>query len=89
MYGWGYTSQGGKQSVDLLEVSVPVTSKEKCSQFLKNKLGVTMHDGQICAGGEKGKDACQVKYSLKEVYHTSLDAVQLKAKRENWYQSSF
>ena len=48
-----------------------------------------MHDGQICAGGEKGKDACQVKYSFKEVYHTSLDAVQLKAKRENWYQSSF
>ena len=50
-----------------------MTSKEKCSQFLENKLGVTMHDGQICAGGEKGKDACQVKYSFKEVILTFHD----------------
>ena len=61
VYGWGRIEYGGEQSIDLLEVNVPVSSKEKCKQFLKQSIGVTMHEGQICAGGVKGKDACQVK----------------------------
>ena len=63
MYGWGVTEYKGEQSIDLLEVSVPVPSKEKCKRYYKDNYG-DLHEGQICAGGIKGKDACQVASDL-------------------------
>ena len=50
VYGWGTTS-----SSKLLEVGVPVVTSAQCA----TSMG-PMEGGQICAGGEAGKDSCQV-----------------------------
>ena len=57
MYGWGTTSSGGPSSSKLLEVSVPVVTSTQCA----TSMG-PMEGGQICAGGEEGKDSCQVTF---------------------------
>jgi len=54
VYGWGTTSSGGDSSSTLLEVSLPVVTKATC----ETTMG-PMTEGQICAGGEEGKDSCQ------------------------------
>ena len=55
VYGWGTTSFGGASSAKLLEVNVTVVTKAVCEAAMG-----PMGDGQICAGGEEGKDSCQV-----------------------------
>ena len=56
VYGWGSTYSGAMGgSPKLLEVSVLVVNSTQCA----TSMGPMM-DGQICAGGEAGKDACQV-----------------------------
>jgi len=54
VYGWGTTSSGGSASSVLLEVSVPVVTSTQCATAMG-----PMENGQICAGGEAGKDSCQ------------------------------
>ena len=54
VYGWGVTSNY-TTSDKLLEVSVPVVTNTQCS----SSMG-PIEDGQICAGGEAGKDNCRV-----------------------------
>jgi secreted trypsin-like serine protease len=62
--GWGknsFGSQGEYQSV-LKEVDVPVVSSGDCEHSLQTtRLGrlYQLHPGFLCAGGEKGKDACE------------------------------
>ena len=53
--GWGSTTLGGAYSDVLLEVELPVVTKQTCSADM---FGIT--DNMICAGGEAGKDSCQV-----------------------------
>ncbi|MCX7641017.1 MAG: serine protease [Elusimicrobiales bacterium] len=54
--GWGTTSEGGNISNTLLKVSIPLVSKETCSQAYPGKITERM----ICAGyGDGGKDSCQ------------------------------
>merc|ERR1711990_698797 len=53
VYGWGTTSYGGASSDLLLEVEVPVVSKETCSTAMADFATIT--DGMICAGGVEGK----------------------------------
>ena len=60
VYGWGTTSSGGASSSKLLEVGVPVVTSAQCA----TSMG-PMEGGQICAGGEAGKDSCQVLTFLK------------------------
>ena len=56
-YGWGHTKFNGKLSNKLLKVMLPVVdpSNSDCQKSMSE-----YHDGKICAGGTKGKDACQV-----------------------------
>ena len=62
--GWGKNSfgqQGEYQSV-LKEVDVPVVSAGDCQHSLQStRLGrhYQLHPGFLCAGGERGKDACE------------------------------
>ena len=56
--GWGTTSYGGSSSLDkLLEVAVPVVTKETCKAAMEPKFTIT--DGMLCAGGVAGQDSCQ------------------------------
>jgi len=58
VYGWGTTSYGGSSSLDkLLEVAVPVVTKETCKAEMEPKYTIT--DGMLCAGGVAGQDSCQ------------------------------
>ena len=56
-YGWGTTEFMGQVSDKLLTVRLPVVdpSNSDCQKSM-----IELHDGKICAGGKKGKDACQV-----------------------------
>ena len=56
-YGWGTTEFMGQVSDKLLTVRLPVVdpSNSDCQKSMRE-----YHDGKICAGGTKGKDACQV-----------------------------
>ena len=56
-YGWGTTEFLGQVSDKLLTVRLPVVdpSNSDCQKSM-----IEYHDGKICAGGTKGKDACQV-----------------------------
>ena len=53
VYGWGTTEYWGSSPSELLEVEVRVVSQEEC-----RSQGVTA--AMLCAGGEEGKDSCQV-----------------------------
>ena len=55
--GWGDTSFQGKGSTVLLEVELPVITNKLCERKMKTKLV----SGQMCAGGEEGRDSCQVE----------------------------
>ena len=55
--GWGATSYNGNFSSVLLEVSVPTVTNTHCER----KMNFRLHPGQICAGGEEGRDSCQVE----------------------------
>ena len=56
-YGWGTTEFMGQVSDKLLTVRLPVVdpSNSDCQKSM-----IEYHDGKICAGGKKGKAACQV-----------------------------
>ncbi|XP_045612769.2 phenoloxidase-activating factor 2 [Procambarus clarkii] len=61
--GWGKDAFGtdGKYQSVLQEVELPVVAHSKCQEALRHtRLGAsfTLHSGMVCAGGEKGKDAC-------------------------------
>jgi secreted trypsin-like serine protease len=51
--GWGLTTENGKQSLELREVTVPVVASKQCKSSYGN-----LTDNMICAG-EAGKDSCQ------------------------------
>lgn len=56
--GWGVLTHGGDLSSTLQEVSVRILSLDECqkifTQYKKN-----INSKSVCAGGQKGKDACQ------------------------------
>ena len=56
--GWGTTSEGGFQSGNLLEVSLPIVSHAACLPVYPNTLDP---DANVCAGGftTGGRDSCQ------------------------------
>ena len=58
--GWGATSYGGVSSNVLLELEVPVVTKETCTTAMADFAAI--NDGMICAGGVEGKDTCQVRH---------------------------
>ena len=66
VYGWGDTSFGGAPSLDkLLEVDVTVVTPKQCAE--RNGDPSVRFGGKICAGGEVGKDTCQVyKFSSQD-----------------------
>lgn len=55
--GWGKTENKSESDVKL-KVKVPVKSISECTPRYK-QAGVKLATGQICAGGEKGKDSCR------------------------------
>ncbi|UYV68235.1 TMPRSS12 [Cordylochernes scorpioides] len=63
--GWGHTSNGGRPSRELQEVSIPVVDRQTCNTSY-SALGATnlpqgISEDMICAGlvKEGGKDSCQ------------------------------
>lgn len=70
--GWGVTENGSSSSAKL-RVQVPILSQEQCRMTFKGITTIT--DGQICAGGEEGKDSCS---------GDSGGALSLKDHRNRW-----
>lgn len=54
--GWGTIEYGGPVSDKLMEVSVPVWENSECGKHYIQ----TIQDTNLCAGGQGGKDSCQV-----------------------------
>ncbi|XP_037782971.1 serine proteinase stubble-like [Penaeus monodon] len=62
--GWGKDAfgNGGKYQTILKEVELPIISHHQCEAALqRTRLGpnFSLHIGNLCAGGEGGKDACK------------------------------
>ncbi|XP_014475336.1 PREDICTED: putative trypsin-6 [Dinoponera quadriceps] len=56
--GWGYLSEDGIQSPDLMYVELPIREPKECQELLVNVT--EMYLGMFCAGFlQGGKDACQ------------------------------
>ncbi|CAG9821117.1 unnamed protein product [Phaedon cochleariae] len=55
--GWGKTEKRSESSVKL-KLDIPVRSNQECGEIYES-AGVTLNGGQLCAGGEKGKDSCR------------------------------
>ncbi|KAF2887632.1 hypothetical protein ILUMI_18541 [Ignelater luminosus] len=55
--GWGATLNSSSADV-LMKADVPIVSREECKKKLEN---VNRHvtSQHLCAGGERGKDACR------------------------------
>jgi plasma kallikrein len=61
--GWGKDKFGSKgvHQAFLKKIDLPMVEHSKCQEmFRKTRLGsdFILHEGFVCAGGEKGKDAC-------------------------------
>merc|ERR550519_2502561 len=61
--GWGRDREekdGGKFSFVQRKVDVPIYDRGKCDNVMKQLLGkeFNLRNGELCAGGECGKDAC-------------------------------
>lgn len=54
--GWGRTEYANASPVKL-KLRVPVVGGPRCSARFRT-AGVVLSDGQMCAGGEAGKDSC-------------------------------
>lgn len=55
--GWGKTENRSASNVKL-KLGLPLANKDQCDQTYVN-AGVQLGYGQICAGGQKGKDSCR------------------------------
>ncbi|NP_001155077.1 serine protease 16 precursor [Nasonia vitripennis] len=55
--GWGKTETRSESDVKL-KVNVPLVDKQACGSRYSN-AGVSLGEGQICAGGVKGRDSCR------------------------------
>ncbi|RLU16063.1 hypothetical protein DMN91_011821 [Ooceraea biroi] len=55
--GWGKTETRSSSNVKL-KLSLPLVSDSQCDQTYNN-AGVRLGYGQICAGGQRGKDSCR------------------------------
>ncbi len=65
--GWGKDRKGGQFQPIMKKVDVPLYDRGQCSNTIRNALidrrsrnadRFRLHDSEICAGGVKGKDAC-------------------------------
>lgn len=55
--GWGKTEVRSASNVKL-KLAVPLANQEQCDQRYSN-AGVRLGHGQLCAGGQLGKDSCR------------------------------
>ncbi|KAF2883691.1 hypothetical protein ILUMI_22474 [Ignelater luminosus] len=75
--GWGRTEDAYHSDVKL-KVELPVLSDASCSEYYK-KFTVNISGGQLCAGGQKGKDSCTGDSGGPLMHlHRTRD-------EENWY----
>ncbi|XP_076234951.1 ovochymase [Calliopsis andreniformis] len=56
--GWGKTENRTSSQIKL-KVSLPLVDKQQCQEIYENTARRSIGYGQICAGGQKGKDSCQ------------------------------
>jgi len=54
--GFGYTREGGLPSSSMREVDLTIIEKDKCQKVFENEA--TIYPNNLCAGGERGRDAC-------------------------------
>ncbi|KYN27230.1 Serine protease easter [Trachymyrmex cornetzi] len=55
--GWGKTETSSASNIKL-KLALPLAEKSQCDQTYSS-AGVRLGLGQICAGGQKGKDSCR------------------------------
>lgn len=55
--GWGKTENRSASNIKL-KLTLPLADQNQCEQTYAN-AGVRLGYGQICAGGQKGKDSCR------------------------------
>jgi len=58
--GWGRDGEDGQFSFVQRKVDVPIYNRRRCENVMKQELSnrFRLRSGEICAGGEAGKDSC-------------------------------
>ncbi|KAF2895591.1 hypothetical protein ILUMI_10586, partial [Ignelater luminosus] len=56
--GWGATENNTNSDVKL-KLLLPLVSNTECSSIFEKQTPIKIGNGQICAGGSEGKDACR------------------------------
>merc|ERR1712020_480125 len=58
--GWGRDGEDGQFSFIQRKVDVPIFDRSRCENVMKQELSnrFRLRAGEVCAGGEAGKDAC-------------------------------
>lgn len=64
--GWGKTEQGTSSQIKQ-KVVVPIFDRNICTQQFA-KYGLEIVESQICAGGEKHRDACSGQWNITLLY---------------------
>ncbi|XP_053691883.1 phenoloxidase-activating factor 2-like [Sabethes cyaneus] len=87
--GWGKNGIGSRSDYQIIlkKIDIPVVPRERCESLLrKTRLGTRfqLHESFICAGGEKGQDACEgdggsplvcpIEGSIKHYYQVGIVA---------------
>lgn len=58
--GWGATDLGATSSNPVLQwVAVTIVPSVGCAKTFAERTGTQLGPGQICAGGQKGRDSCE------------------------------
>ncbi|XP_048487345.1 phenoloxidase-activating enzyme isoform X1 [Plutella xylostella] len=58
--GWGATDERHSDSAIKLHVALPYVTLQQCQSLYSMERGsLQLSQGQMCAGGEKGKDSCK------------------------------
>ena len=62
--GWGSEYFKGPSSRVLQEISITVWDNIRCQKSWNRITNFTMPNTMLCAGGDLGKDACQVRMNF-------------------------
>lgn len=73
-FSFNLTGKAGEYQVILKKIDLPIVPRGKCVDLLKKtRLGPNykLHESFICAGGEIGKDTCQVRmFNFLVIFYT-------------------
>ena len=87
--GWGSEYFKGPSSRVLQEISITVWDNIRCQKSWNRITNFTMPNTMLCAGGDLGKDACQVRMNFFHFLPLSKKYLSLDNVVTTWHDLIF